>query len=151
MSRMLVLCALVLAGASTACGSSSSTPTSPGSASPGGPFADLSGSWTGTLESANLSTRSITLTVVQSGNCVDGAWISSTSDWHGAISGLATADSFSGFLSFERSASGGGQCDATAPVSGAAGSTLRFTADTLTAVGSCSGELPRSIVVTLRR
>jgi len=91
------------------------------------------------------------VTVVQTGNCVDGAWISSTSDWHGAISGLATADAFSGFLSFERSASGGGQCDATAAISGPAGQTLRFTADNLGAVGACDGDLPKGVVVSLHR
>lgn len=147
MSRTLLLCTALLACSSSACGSSTAAP-SPNT--PAGPFANLSGTWTGTFESANFSTRTITLTVVQSGNCVDGAWISSTADWHGAISGLATADSFSGFLSFERSASGG-QCDATAPVSGAAGQTLRLTADSLGAVGPCDGDLPRGIVVTLHR
>jgi hypothetical protein len=140
---MLVLFALVLAGAGAACGSASQGPT--------GIFADFSGTWTGTFESANFSAHAITFTVVQTGNCVDGAWITSTSDWHGAISGVATADSFSGFLSFERTASGGGQCDATASVSGPAGSTLRFAVDSLTPVGSCSGDLPKAIVVTLHR
>lgn len=140
---MLVFCVLVLAGAGAACGSASPGPT--------GIFADFSGTWTGTFESTNFSTRAITFTVVQTGNCVDGAWITSTSDWHGAISGIATADSFSGFLSFERSAGGGGQCDATASVSTLSGQTLRLTADALTAVGSCSGDLPKAIVVTLHR
>jgi hypothetical protein len=140
---MLVFSALVLAGAGAACGSASPGPT--------GVFADFSGTWTGTFESTNFSTRSITFTVVQTSNCVDGAWITSTSDWHGAVSGLATADSFSGFLSFERSSSGGGQCDATAPVSVSAGQTLRITADALTAVGPCAGDLPKAIVVTLHR
>ena len=149
MSRTFVLCTLI-ALLGTACGSS--TPSSaPGPTAPSGPFADLSGTWTGTFESANFSTRNITLTVVQSGNCVDGAWINSDSDWHGAISGVATADSFSGFLSFERSASGGGQCTATAAVSGPAASTLRFAVDSLTAVGACSGDLPKGVVVTLHR
>jgi hypothetical protein len=146
---MLVLCALVLAGVGAACGSS--TPSSGGPTAPGGPFADMSGTWTGSFESANFSTHSIALTVVQTGNCVDGAWITSTSDWHGAISGVATADSFSGFLSFERSASGGGQCDATGAVSGPAGSTLLFAIESLTAVGSCAGDLPKGIIVTLHR
>jgi hypothetical protein len=148
-SRTFVLYALI-ALLGTACGSS--TPSSgPGPTAPGGPFADLSGTWTGTFESVNFSTRNITLTVVQSGNCVDGAWINSGSDWHGAISGVATADSFSGFLSFERSASGGGQCDATGAVSGPAGSTMRFTVDSLTPVGNCSGDLPKGVIVTLHR
>jgi hypothetical protein len=147
-SRTLLLCTALLACLSAACGSSAAAPSPTG---PGGPFADLSGKWTGTFESTNFSTRTITLTVVQTGNCVDGAWISSTSDWHGAISGLATADAFSGFMSFERPAGGGGQCDATAAVSGAAGQTLRLTADSLSAVGACDGDLPKGIVVTLHR
>jgi hypothetical protein len=147
-SRTLLFCAALLACVSSACGSSSATTP----ASPAGPFADMSGTWTGTFESANFSTRTITLTIVQTGNCVDGAWITSTSDWHGAISGVATADSFSGFLSFERAASGGGECDAATAVAGAAGQpSLRFTADTLGPVGTCVGDLPRGIIVTLHR
>jgi hypothetical protein len=147
-SRTLLLCAALAIGAGSACGSSPAAPTT----SPGvGAFANLSGTWTGTFESTNFPTRTITLTVVQSGNCVDGAWISATSDWHGAISGLATADAFSGFLSFERSASGGGQCDATAPIAGPAGQTLRFTSDSLGPVGDCNGDLPKGIVVSLHR
>ena len=147
MSRTLLFCAALLACVSSACGSSTASPSTPG-----GPFADMSGTWTGTFESANFSTRTITLTVVQTGNCVDGAWITSTSDWHGAISGLATADAFSGFLSFERSASGGGECAATAAVAGPAGQpTLRLTADSLGPVGTCVGDLPRAIIVTLHR
>ncbi len=148
MSRTLLLFGMLFACIGGACGSSSAAPSRSGS---GGPFADLSGTWTGTFESANLPTRTITLTVVQTGSCVDGAWISSTSDWHGAISGLATADSFSGFLSFERSASGGGECDATASVSGAAGQTLRLAADGLSPVGACNGDLPKGVTVTLHR
>jgi hypothetical protein len=147
-SRTLLLCTVLLACSSGACGSSTAAPSPSG---PGGPFADLSGKWTGTFESANFPTRTITLTVAQTGNCVDGAWISSTSDWHGAISGLATADSFSGFLSFERSASAGGQCDATASMAGPAGQTLQFVADGLSPVGTCNGDLPKGIVVTLHR
>ncbi len=144
----MLLYAVLVTCVSGACGSSPATPsTSPGV----GAFANLSGTWTGTFESTNFSTRTITLTVVQTGNCVDGAWISSTSDWHGAISGLATADAFSGFLSFERSASAGGQCDATAPIAGPAGQTLRFTSDSLGPVGDCNGDLPKGIVVSLHR
>ena len=147
MSRTRLLGAFLFALVNSVCGSPAASPSTPT-----GQFADMSGTWTGTFESANFSTRTITLTVVQTTNCVDGAWITSTSDWHGAISGLATADSFSGFLSFERSASGGGQCDATSAVAGAAGQpTLRLTADSLSPVGSCAGDLPKGIVVTLHR
>jgi hypothetical protein len=146
--RTWFLCTALVVCVCTACGSSMSAPSA---ATPTGPFADFAGTWTGTFETANFPTRTITLTVVQTGNCVDGAWISSTSDWHGAISGLATADAFSGFLSFERSASSGGACNATAAIGSAAGNTLRFTADALGAVGACDGGLPRGVVVTLHR
>ena len=119
---------------------------------PSGPFADLSGMWSGTFESANFPTRAITVTAVQSLNCVDGGWVSSSGDWKGAISGFATADAFSGFISLERSASGGGACAATAAASGPASqSALQLTASSLTAVGSCAGDLPTSVVVTLHR
>jgi hypothetical protein len=112
----------------------------------------MSGTWTGTFESLNFPPRTITLTVVQSLNCVDGAWTSSTGDWKGAISGYATADAFGGVLSLERSASGGGQCSATSTVSGPASqSAIRMTATSFTPFSSCTGDLPTGIVVTLHR
>jgi hypothetical protein len=153
MSRILFAGMFVLACVASACGSASgSTAVTPSPATPAGPFADLSGTWTGTIESANFSTRTITLTVAQTTNCVDGAWISSTGDWRGAISGFATANAFEGFLSFERSTSGGGQCNATGTVSGAASqSALRVTGTSLSPVGGCVGDLPSGIVVTLHR
>src|SRR5215831_2845168 len=94
---------LVVVVAASACGSSTSSPTTP-STNGGGPVVNLAGVWTGTLESSNFPTRTVTLTVVQGGSCVDGAWNSSTSDWTGAISGFAATDSFSGQISFERAA-----------------------------------------------
>jgi len=157
LSRILVAGAIVVACVASACGSShgstsGSTPGAPSPAPPAGPFADLSGTWTGTIESANFSTRTITVNVAQTTNCVDGAWVSSTGDWRGAVSGFATADGFDGFLSFERSASGGGQCNATGTLSGPASqSALRVTSTGLSPVGSCVGDLPAGIVVTLHR
>ena len=150
LSRLLFAGAIVLACVASACGGSMSGAPSP--TTPAGPFADLSGAWTGTIESANLSIRTITVNVAQTTNCVDGAWVSSTGDWRGAISGFATADAFEGFISLERSASGGGLCNATGAVSGRASqSAIRLTGTSLNPVGSCAGDLPTGIVVTLRR
>jgi hypothetical protein len=94
----------------------------------------------------------ITLVVAQSADCVDGAWISSTGDWKGAISGFAIEDAFGGAFSLERSANGGGQCQATGSVSGPASeSATRMTATSLTPIGTCVGDLPTGIVLTLQR
>jgi hypothetical protein len=83
---------------------------------------------------------------------VDGAWITGDSNWHGAISGLASIDALPGFLSFERTAGGGGACDATAAINALiTASTLQMTVDTLAPVGACTGDLPRHIVMTLHR
>ena len=113
---------------------------------------NLSGTWTGTLESANFPTLPITLVVVQSSDCVDGAWISSTGDWKGAISGFAIENAFGGSFSLERSANGGGQCEATGTVSGPASqSAIRMTATSLTPIGACVGDLPAGVVLTLQR
>jgi hypothetical protein len=80
------------------------------------------------------------------------ALTSPSGDWKGAISGFATADAFSGFISLERSASGGGQCNATGTTSGPASqSALRMVVTSLNPVGSCVGDLPTDIVVTLHR
>src|SRR5215471_3904626 len=98
---------LVVVALASACGSSRSPTTPSGNGT--GSVVNIAGVWTGTLESSNFPTRTVTLTVVQSGSCVDGAWSSSSSDWTGAISGFAGADSFSGQISFERSADAGGK------------------------------------------
>jgi hypothetical protein len=92
------------------------------------------------------------MTVSQGGNCVDGVWSSSMSGWTGAISGFASADAYSGQFSFERTADDGGKCSAVGNISGPVGATtLRWTSDGLTAVGSCTGPLPQSLVLTLQR
>jgi hypothetical protein len=108
---------------------------------------NIAGNWVGTLESSNLPAQSISATVVQIANCVDGTWISSGQNSRGAISGFAGKDSFTGQLSFER-----GQCSAIGNVTGEVGpDTLRWTGTDLKPVGPCADPLPQSIVVTMRR
>ena len=93
----------------------------------------------------------ITLTVVQGGSCVDGAWISSSGDWKGAISGVATADQFGGFMSFERSG-GSDPCNALGTASGPAGdSVFSMSVPSLKRITGCAGALPSGVVVTLHR
>jgi hypothetical protein len=132
------------------CGSSVSTPTGPALPPPAtGPFADVSGNWQGTIASSNLPPRTVTLTVSQTGSCVDGGWVGS--DWSGAISGYADATSYTGQMSFER-ADDGGHCTAIATVSGPVdNNSLRWTGTGFTAIGTCAGALPQAVVVTLQR
>ncbi len=113
---------------------------------------NIAGTWMGTFASANFPTQTITLIVYQATNCVDGAWSSSSSDWAGAISGYAGADSYAGQFSFDRAAAGGGKCSAAGDINGpVTGNVLHWTAAGLTAVGSCVGEVPQSIVIDLQR
>jgi hypothetical protein len=139
------------------CGSSQSTPT-PAPTAPGPPVApsspvvNMAGTWTGTVTSANFPSRTITLVVSQGDSCVDGEWHDATLDWKGAISGFAAADSFSGQLSFERTAAGGGKCQAAGFVSGPVGDVMKLAAGDLSApAGSCTGDLPQSLVISVRR
>ena len=107
----------------------------------------MAGTWGGTFESPNVGVQQITLTVVQSANCVDGTWRSGSQDSRGAISGFAAKDSFTGQLSFER-----GQCSAVADITGTVGSdTIQLSAGTVKPFGSCADPLPQSIVLSLRR
>ena len=160
--RRLLVCALLALAASSCGGSGSSsppvasTPTSPTPAPappPPGAIVNLAGNWAGTFESANHRTQSITMLVVQFDNCVDGSWRSTSGDWSGAISGFAGRDFYIGQISLERpSSSPDGACQAIANVTGEASSTtLRWTGTGLTATGPCAGELPQSIVITMRR
>ena len=160
--RRLLVCALLAVAASSCGGSGSSsppvspTPTSPTPAPPPpapGAIVNLAGNWVGTFESANHRTQSITMLVVQFDNCVDGSWRSTSGDWSGAISGFAGRDFYTGQISLERPASSpDGACQAIGNVTGEAGSTtLRWTGTGLTATRPCAGELPQSIVITMRR
>jgi hypothetical protein len=153
----LLICG-ILALSTLACKASSplppvvSGPTSPTPVS-NEPVVNIAGNWVGTFESANLGTQTIAMVVVQSANCVDGSWKSSTNDWTGAISGFAGKDSYSGQMSLERPGSiASGGCLAIGNISGEVGSdTLRWTGTGVTPMGQCIGDLPRSIVITMRR
>jgi hypothetical protein len=108
---------MVLCGAAAGCGSTiTTTPTDANTAA--GPFANIAGTWSGTLESGNVASRTIKMIVVQSGNCVDGVWDSSPAEWTGAISGIATADSYIGQMSLEVQANDGTKCAAVGNVTG---------------------------------
>lgn len=145
--RTLAVVVAIVAGA---CGSSSRIDPTP--APPGGTFVNIAGRWTGTIESVNLPARTVTLTVVQSGNCVDGVW-QDQGGWTGAISGFATADRYEGQISLERTEAGG-RCTAVGTVSGPVGErSLRWTGTGFTASSgsSCQAPLPDSVVIALQR
>jgi hypothetical protein len=150
----LAWCVVMLSVSVGSCGKAPAqqSPVVPSGPPITGPFVSIAGSWTGTFESANQATRTVTLTVVQAVNCVDGTWTSSDNQWSGAISGFATSDSYAGQISFERSAANGGQCQAVANISGPVGdSTLRWTSTGFAAVGTCNGPLPQAVVLALQR
>jgi len=93
----------------------------------------------------------ITLTAVQSANCVDGAWRSDDGRWLGAISGLATGDAYVGQISLVP-ADDRERCEGVANVDGPITATsLRWTAAALEIRGTCQRELPRGLVITLRK
>jgi hypothetical protein len=130
--------------------SPASTSSGSGPSGPSGVPADvvnIAGTWVGTLESSNLGPQSVTLTVVQSTNCVDGSWRTAAQDSRGSISGFAAKDSFTGQLSLER-----GQCALIADITGQVGAdTLRWTSTAVRPFGPCVDPLPESIVLSLRR
>jgi len=142
-----------------ALGCGSSKPLDPASPSPqpspGGPLppvVNMAGTWTGTVESSNFPTRNITLVVVQAYSCVDGEWKDPAGEWTGALSGLASTDSFAGQISFERAANAGGKCLASASIAGqVVDDQIRWTAGPLSAIGSCSGDLPQNFVLSVKR
>jgi hypothetical protein len=151
--RCGIACGIIIAIASLSCGGSSDTP-SPGSpTSPTTPPADvvnIAGNWVGMIESANLPPQTISMVVVQFADCVDGSWRSTDGDWTGAISGFARKDSFSGQITFERRSNGG--CLATGNVGGDVGSdTLSWIGVGATPIGQCAGNIPQSIVISMRR
>jgi hypothetical protein len=139
----------------TGCGSSNSPSTTPGvfqPTTPTSPVFNIAGNWSGTFRTSNLPTRTITMTIVQSSSCVDGAWKDSAGQWSGAISGFATADSFSGQFSFERTADGGGKCTAVGLAEGPIGDNgIGLKVATFSTSGSCDGELPEGTTITLQR
>jgi hypothetical protein len=92
------------------------------------------------------------MTIVQSSTCVDGAWKDSSSQWSGAISGFATADSFSGQFSYERTTDGGGKCTAVGLAEGPIGDDgIGLKVASFSASGSCDGDLPQGTTIKLQR
>ena len=148
-----VLTLLILSGG---CGSEplSSSPTvhlSVTNPSPTPPdVVNMAGTWTGTLEAQDQAVQQVTLTVVQSTNCVDGTWRSTSSDSRGAISGFAGKDSYTGLFSLER-----GSCIGVVTITGEVGTdALRLTGGPVTksaASGTCADPLPASLALSLRR
>ena len=156
--RRLPAVALVCLPCLLGCGSSSA-PTAPTLAQhtpgvvapPTEPVVGLAGTWVGTIESSNFAARSITLVVVQSTNCVDGAWRSDDGQWLGALSGVATGDTYVGQISFVRSEDRE-RCEGLADVDGPiTGASLRLTGAGFTVRGTCERALPQGLVISLRK
>ncbi|MEQ1760039.1 MAG: hypothetical protein ABL986_17115 [Vicinamibacterales bacterium] len=152
---LAIVAAIAVAVSTLGCGSAPAAQTSPThTPSPQtvtGPFVELAGTWTGTIESSNFPARTITVTLIQSLNCVDGVWRSNDGEWTGAISGLATMDAYTGQVSFERSEDRG-RCGGIANVAGPSDpSTLRWSGAGFAVRGTCAGDLPQSIVLSLVR
>lgn len=102
------------------------------------------------MDSANFPSRTITMEVVQSADCVDGSWSTAPAGWAGAISGYAGAASYSGLLSIELVGTDGVKCVDTTQISGEASTTaIKWTSTGFR--GTCAGGLPQSVVVILHR
>jgi len=147
---IVALVCTILAG----CGSTSTmAPSSSPQPPPAVSFVNMAGSWTGTLETANLETRAIDMTIVQDAACVDGVWASVPAGWTGAISGYAAADSFSGQISMEVFDNLGQRCSGVGDTNGPVDTTkIRLTSEgTFSAVIRCNSILARSLVLTLHR
>jgi hypothetical protein len=85
MTRTLVgvaLACLLLSG----CGDDTPTRPSP---------PNLSGTWTGNMESSNLVSVSVQLTLAQTGDTMSGNWTSPV-DWNGTVTGTVGTNSFTG-------------------------------------------------------
>ena len=113
-------------------------------------IANLAGNWSGTIESPEFATRAISAQFVQSLDCVDGAWKTTTTEWSGAFSGFAMAkDRFTGFVSFEGALTGSGLCPGVTRVTGSASAS----AITWTAVNdlACEGGKSQTVTFVLRK
>jgi hypothetical protein len=146
---LALLAAVVFA---TSCsGSGTSSPSNPPAPSPSpSDVANMAGTWRGTLASSNFATRTVTLQAVQTAvNCVDGTWTTDPAEWAGAISGLTGSGSFSGYVSFETPSGCTGYASI---VTGQVDSTtLTWTSTGFSAMGSCDGGTPQSVVLKLQR
>jgi hypothetical protein len=120
---------------------------------PSASFVNIAGVWTGTLESSNLPTRSVTVTFFQDGACVDAYWTSAGGEWTGGISGYADAASFAGQLSVELLNDVGQRCNGVGDTQGVTEQkSIRWTSvGVFSNVIKCNGLMPQSIVLTLHR
>jgi len=134
------------------CGNSSTSTPPPAPTQPTDPsIPNLSGAWTGTIESAALATREISAQIVQTGvDCVDGAWKTTATEMNGAISGFAqSSSSFSGFLSVEGTPNGSGLCLGVFRVTGSATSTgIKWT---WVNDGNCAGGIQQTVTFKLHK
>ena len=110
----------------------------------------MAGTWSGTMRMSGSAARTVSMLIVQTLDCVDGAYRTEASEWLGAISGYATSASFNGVLSFQRGDESQGKC------SGSGVSDAAFDGDTLTItasgfIGTCPEGFPESVTLTLRR
>src|SRR5262245_38854099 len=152
--RAFVVQVLVVSVFGFGCSSNSATaPSPPSSPPPPASFVNMAGSWSGTLESSNHQTRTVTMIVVQDGSCVDGVWTSTQDRWTGAISGYAAADSFSGEISIQTVNDLGERCTGVGNTSGPVETgSLRLTSPGMfSVVIRCNSLLPQSVVLTLRK
>jgi hypothetical protein len=147
---ILAMCAGGCGGGTSSPPAPSPTPPAAPAPGPSGPL-NLAGTWTGTLQGPGLPARTVTMLIVQSTDCVDGAWHTEQSEFTGAISGFSNPKSFAGTLSLQRPADGLGKCtglgDTEATLNG---TTLTFMVPALR-VECDAGGVPPSLTLTLRR
>jgi hypothetical protein len=88
-------------------------------------YAQIGGTWSGHLQSANWAAAPISVTLSQTDGSVTGTWVSSSFDWNGTVTGTVTKTSFSGTftISAPSESAGGLRCTGNATVNGAASST----------------------------
>jgi hypothetical protein len=132
---------LVIALLSAACGDKG--PTAPSTP----PLPNLSGTWTGNLESSNWNAVSVQVQLSQTSDAVSGSW-TAPNDWNGTVSGTVSTSSFAGTvtLSAPNALGTGPRCTGTSSLTagnvGPASSTLTITGSGFS--GSCAG-MPQNI------
>lgn len=142
--------AVLIIAAAGACGSSSSSAPK---------FANVAGTWSGTIQFTHVSNGSpvqavqdVSLVLTEDGSAVTGTWQTSTGtvSKSGNVNGTVTASSFSGTFSFlGTTIATGTSCTGTLAVAGAAGgNTLTWTSPGVS--GNCS-DPPTNVTFTITR
>ena len=140
------------------CGGSGSPPAAPSpSPAPAAPAPganaplNMAGVWNGSLEVPGQPVRTVAMLIVQSVDCVDGAFHTEPAELTGAISGYSSATSFAGSFSLQRPADGQGKCTGSgATEASITGTTLTISVPALSS-DCAAGGLPQSMTFTLRR